>query len=235
MSIKPKEPDYFEQSNSWEADQAIQAWKSERRAWWVAKGAGAIAIMAVGAVLGLTPLKTSEPYVVRVNETTGVVDIVKSMKDAKTTYEEVVRKTDLRKYVRARESYSRSLATMYYQTVGLMSSPEMAEKYQRFFNPKSNPKDSPLVKYGEVGSSVIEIKSVSFINDKAASVNYIKREYPDQLATTRPDVSEWVATVTFKYVGLPQSDADRELNPFGFQVIEYRNDPVSMMKAEPKE
>lgn len=222
---------YLQQSNNWEVDQMIAAKKSEKKAWIVAGSAMGIAFMAVGAVLGLTPLKTSEPYVIRVNETTGVVDVVKSMKDAKTTYEEVVRKADLRKYVRARESYSYSLAEHYYTTVGLMSSPELADKYQQFYNPKTNPKDSPVAKYGEFGSVVIDIKSVSFINDKAASVNYIRKEYSDQSAASRPEVTEWVATVTYKYVNAPQKDADREINPFGFQVIEYRNDPVAITKT----
>lgn len=225
--------DHFDEALNWEVNEMLRAQKSEARAWKITWGSLALAALSVAAVVGLTPLKTSEPYVIRVNETTGVVDVAKSMKDSKTTYDEVVRKTDLARYVRARESYSRTLAEHYYTTVGLMSSTDMAMKYQAFYNPQSNPKGSPLVVYGEAGAVEVEIKSVSFINEKAASVNYITKEYEDQLAGTKPRIREWVATITFQYVNAPLKDADREKNPFGFQALEFRRDPVSQSKPVP--
>lgn len=39
------------------------------------------------------------------------------------------------------------------------------------------------------------------------------------------ELSHWVATINFKYVGKPTTEAGRLNNPLGFQVISYRADP----------
>lgn len=220
--------DYYKQADAWETSDAATRAKSEKRAWMLAGGLLALNIAQGVALAGLIPLHTVEPYVLQENEVTGHVEVAKSLKDKKTTWEEVTRKADLRKYVRNRESYSRPLATKYYTTVALLSSPEESSRYQEFYNPKKNKKGtSPLQVYGEVGTVEIKIKSVSFINEKAASVNYIRVVREDQLSTTKPKETEWVATVTYRYGMPPKSEDDREINPTGLQVVEYRNDPVN--------
>lgn len=232
---KTTKPKHFEQSMDWETSQAVTIKKSEKRAWLVA---GGFAVIALAEGLGLTaliPLHRIEPYVITQNEVTGVVEAAKSLKDSKTTWNEVTKKADLRKYVRARESYSRALAGDYYKRAWLMSSPNEADRYQQFYNPKLNKSGtSPVTIYGDGGTVAIKIKSVSFINDKAASVNYIKIVKVDQLATTRADESEWIATVTYKYGIPPAGEDDRELNPSGIQISEYRNDPVNPNANEAK-
>jgi type IV secretion system protein VirB8 len=41
----------------------------------------------------------------------------------------------------------------------------------------------------------------------------------------KPESSHWAATITFKYSNAPMKEKDRAINPLGFQVTEYRNDP----------
>jgi type IV secretion system protein VirB8 len=41
----------------------------------------------------------------------------------------------------------------------------------------------------------------------------------------KPESSHWAATITFKYSNAPMKENDRAINPLGFQVTEYRNDP----------
>lgn len=43
--------------------------------------------------------------------------------------------------------------------------------------------------------------------------------------TEKPLVTHWTATITFKYSGAPMKQRDRDRNPLGFQVTEYRVDP----------
>jgi type IV secretion system protein VirB8 len=220
--------DYYKEAQAWETGDAATRAKSEKRAWWIVGGLLALNIAQGVSIAGLIPLHTVVPYVLQENETTGRVEVAKSLKDLKTTWGEVTRKADVRKYVRNRESYSRPLATGFYTTVGIMSSPEESARYQEFYNPKLNKKGtSPLQVYGEVGTVQIKIKSVSFINEKAASVNYIRVVREDQLSTTKPKETEWVATVTFRYGMPPANEDDREINSTGIQVVEYRNDPVN--------
>ena len=54
---------------------------SNKRAWLVSFIFGFIAIMSIIAVFLLTPLKQSVPYVVRVDNVTGMVDIISTLKD----------------------------------------------------------------------------------------------------------------------------------------------------------
>ena len=65
-----------------------------------------IGLAGVVAVAGLTPLKKSEPFVLRVDNNTGAVDIVQPISDSQsTTYGEVVDKYWLAQYIIERESY----------------------------------------------------------------------------------------------------------------------------------
>lgn len=211
---------YLAEARTWETDKTHELMRSRTVAWRVASCASFVAVMAVFAVLGLTPLKTVEPYVIRVDNTTGIVDVVQPMRDGKTNYEESINKSYVRQYVRFREGYSRQLAEEYYNNVGLMSSPQEQARYGEFFRP-TNPL-SPLTVYGDNARVRIRVKSVSFISPTVALVRYLKEV---ERGREKPLVSHWAATISFRYTRAPMSEEDREVNPLGFQVMEYRNDP----------
>src|ERR1700730_17346946 len=67
---------YFKEAASWDDDRVSAACRSARNAWCVA-GAGWICALTGGAsLLLLMPLKRVDPFVVRVDNSTGIVDIV---------------------------------------------------------------------------------------------------------------------------------------------------------------
>ncbi|WP_267885704.1 VirB8/TrbF family protein, partial [Xylella fastidiosa] len=109
---------YLKEARTWETDKVHDLLKSRKTAWWVAGASAAIAFVAVLAVGALTPLKTTEPYVIRVDNNTGAVDVVKAMKEDKTNYDEAINKYFVQWYVRYRESYYKELADDYYSYVG---------------------------------------------------------------------------------------------------------------------
>jgi len=175
-------------------------------------------------VIGLTPLKESVPYVIRVDNTTGIVDVAKALTDNRTNYEEVINKYFLQWYLRYREGYSRGLASEYYTNVGLMSGAQEQKKYAEWFDPR-NP-DSPLSLYGEHGKVTIQIKGVTFIKPNIALIRYSKEiEGLGTGENARP--THWTATITFRYIKAPIGEKERAINPLGFQVTEYRTDPDS--------
>lgn len=222
MTSKPKDDlnQYMEEARSWETDKTQELMRSRTVAWRVAAGAGLVAVMAVFAVLGLTPLKTVEPYVIRVDNTTGIVDVVQPLTDGKTNYEETVNKYFVQQYVRFREGYSRQLAEEYYNNVGLMSSSQEQARYGEYFRPSNHL--SPLVIYGDSAKVRIRVKSVSFISPTVALVRYLKEV---ERGRDKPLISHWAATISFRYTRAPMAEVDRAVNPLGFQVLEYRNDP----------
>ena len=67
---------YFAEARSWDQDRLQAALRSKRLAWGVAGGASALAMIAVAAVAALSPLKSVQPFVVRVDRTSGAVDVI---------------------------------------------------------------------------------------------------------------------------------------------------------------
>lgn len=214
---------YLQEARTWETDKVRESEKSKKIAWRVATVSGATAFAAVMAVAAMMPLKRVEPYVIRVDNSTGIVDVVEALTDGKTNYDEAMNKYFTQWYVRYREGYSKELAEDYYYNVGIMSSSLEQQKYYQFFNPK-NP-ISPLNVYGAYAKVKIRIKSTSFINPTVSLVRYTKEI---ERGLDKPIVTHWAATVTFKYTKAPMAEKDRAINPLGFQVVEYRNDPDAL-------
>ncbi len=211
---------YVHEARSWETDKIDQLIRSRACAWRIAVVAAATAFAAVTAVALLTPLKRVEPFVIRVDRATGIVDIVSAMKDAPTTYDEAINRYFIQWYVRYREAYSPDLASEYYNNVGILSANAEQQKFQDSFNPK-NPL-SPLNVYGATARVRVRIKSTSFIQPTIALVRYTKEV---ERNGEQPLVTHWAATIIFKYSAAPMAEKDRAINPLGFQAIEYRTDP----------
>lgn len=213
---------YLKEARTWETDKVKTVNKSLQVAYWYGGVASVVAVMASGAAItmALAWMHPAPLPVIRVDNATGIVDVVESIKDGKTNYEEVVNKYFTQWYVRYREGYSKDLAEDYYADVGIMSIGLEQQKYFEWFNPK-NPL-SPLNIYGPYAKVKINIKGTSFIKPNIALVRYTKLI---ERGLDKPIITHWAATITFKYSGAPMKEKDREINPLGFQVVEYRNDP----------
>ena len=211
---------YFERARLWEQDLLLSAQRSKRIAWGVAAAASILAFVSIGAVAALTPLKTVEPFVIRVDNATGVVDVVSALKDEPQAYDEAIAKYFLAQYVRAREGYSFVEAPTNFRTISLLSTQSEQARFSTLYR-GSNP-DSPQVAYGRNGVAEIRIKAISLLGPNLASVRYLRE-------TRRGDetkVSHWIATVGFSFEKkVTISSSDRLINPLGFLVSEYRSDP----------
>ena len=216
---------YLQEAKSWETSRNLALEKSRKLAWTVASVSGVLTAAAIIAVAALAPLKRTEPFLLRVNETTGAVDVVDALTDQKSNYEEAVNRYFAQRYVTYREAYSRALAEDYYYSVGVMSSVNEQKKYFEEFNPK-NP-NSPLTLYGEYAKVKVDVQSISFIKPDIALVRYVKSI---ERGNEKPQQTHWVATIHFTY-DKPRADLkERAVNPLGFQVLEYRKDPDSAVQ-----
>ncbi|MFG1260466.1 virB8 family protein [Xanthobacter flavus] len=213
---------YFEKARRFDQDRMIRAERSTRVAWFVAICASILAAAAVFAVAGLTPLKTVQPFVVRVDNSTGIVDVVSALTATAGTYNEAVTKYFAARYVRAREAYVWSEAEENFRTVALLSTQAEQQRFAALYR-GSNP-ESPQNIYVRSATARINIVSISLINPHVVSVRYIRT------VTRGEDVrtTHWVATLTFAYVNAPMSATDRLVNPLGFVVSEYRADPEAI-------
>jgi type IV secretion system protein VirB8 len=213
---------YFEKARRFDQDRMIQLERSARIAWFIAIAAGALAALSIVALAGLTPLKTVEPFVVRVDNSTGIVDVASALTSTAGTYDEAVTKYFAARYVRAREGYVWSEAEENFRTVSLLSTAPEQTRFTALYR-GSNP-DSPQNIYSRSASSRVNIASISLISGNVASVRYMR-------TITRGDeahTTHWVATLTFSYVNAPMSSTDRLVNPLGFVVSDYRSDPEAI-------
>ena len=214
--------DYFDKARRFDQDRMVWAERSRRLAWFVALVASVLACVSVAAVVALTPLKTVEPFVIRVDNSTGIVDVVSALSSAAGSYDEEVTKYFAARYVRSREGYVWSEAEENFRTASLMSNAAEQQRFAAAYR-GSNP-ESPQNIYGRSASSRIGIKSISLINSNVVSVRYTRTiTRGDDVRTTH-----WVATLTYTYANAPISSSDRLVNPLGFVVSEYRADPEAL-------
>ena len=211
---------YWKDGQSWQQDRQQTLARSARVAWTIAAAACVLATVAVGAVAALAPLKSVEPFVVRVDNATGAVDVMTGLKGTDhLTYDEAVSKYFLALYVRTREGWLPQAAEQNFRQVAIMSAPPEQGRWADFFRPTDA--QSPQVLWGDNGVSLTDIRAISFVSPKVAEVRFHRTL---RLAQQIID-SDWVATVAFTYTKAPMNEADRLRNPLGFQVMSYRSDP----------
>lgn len=212
----------FEQAINWESSRVLSVEKSERRAWRVAFASVGVAVLAIAAIAMMMPLKESVPYVIRVDNTTGVPDIVTAITDKAVTGDEVMDKYWLAHYVRARETYDWYTLQRDYNTVGLLSSANVGQGYAQLFEGK----DALDKTYGKTVRATVEILSVVPTGKNTGTVRFIKTTKRVDQEGSPGTVTKWVATVAYEYRSTALiKESARLVNPFGFQVLTYRVDP----------
>lgn len=220
---------YYAEAASWNRDRVQAMRSSQRIACWIAGVAGAIAILEAIALVLLTPLKTVEPYTLMVDRTTGYVQALKPLDQAKITPDAALTQSFLVQYVIAREGFDIATVNANYRKVALFSVDRARSSYLRTMQ-VSNPA-SPLVIYPRTTIVDVRVKSVSPIGSNAALVRF-ETVRSDAGAQPQPP-SSWVAVIRYRYSGEPMKLDDRFVNPLGFQVTSYRTDPESLPSPTP--
>lgn len=208
--------EYFERSRKWEQDGYISALRSARFWRVFALLSSLVSLASVLTISTLLPLKTVEPFLIRVDNSTGIVETMSALKDSPNTYDEAIGRYFIGRYVRSREGFIFDEAAHNYRVVSLMSDADEQDEFARFYN-ASNPR-SPQNLYGRRISVEIKFRSISFINENVAQVRYVREEKIEQSVTR----TSWIATMTFQFVTTNISTNDRLVNPLGFIVTEYR-------------
>jgi type IV secretion system protein VirB8 len=212
---------YFKDARSWDEDRALKARRDRRTAYAVAGGCAALAIGAIAFHVA-SPIRSFEPYVIRVDKNLGTVDVVNAVRDtSEITSDEAVNKYFLSQYVRQRESWEPSAASEMFHSVGLFSSGPEQDRWLASRR-KENPA-APVNLYQNGETVGVRLRGVSFINARVAQVRFSKIvQTTGGLLDTSTD---WIATIDYKYASRPSTESDRLYNPLGFQVVSYRADP----------
>ena len=211
---------YLEESKGLERDFIEEQVRSKALAWRVAVASWVLLGLALGGYMLLLPLKKVEPYVVRIDNATGAVDIVTVLREAPQSFGEVVDKYWLNKYVLNRESYDWQTLQSTYDTAVLLSAEAVQGEVEATFD-GSQARQKVL---GERVRYIVKVRSITPAKDTAV-VRFVRTRHIEGAE----DVDEsLVATIGFQYVSAPMKEADRLVNPLGFQVTSYRVDPENV-------
>jgi type IV secretion system protein VirB8 len=215
---------YFAEAASWDRDRQQRIERSERRAWWAAAAGWVCAIAAVSTVALLTPLKTVEPYVIRVDRSTGIVDVVPAFA-GESAVDESVTRYFLARYIRVCEGFSYATAESDYAECGAFNTSRRNQELYALWQ-VGNPQ-SPLNLYKDGSALRVQVSSITFFKRKAeeglAQVRFVLAKRRGGGASDQ--LSQWIATLQYVY-GTPSKDAlSRQWNPFGLRILDYRREP----------
>ena len=219
-------------SINFEITVADLARRSERRAWWVAFAAIAMALILAGGYFFMLPLKEKVPYLVMADAYTGTSTVAKLNDDAlnrRISTSEAINRSNVAHFVLARESYDAALINLRdWATVLTMASPGVAAAYTALHAP--NNASSPYKTYGRDKAIRVKILSIVLIGGnpnsgpKGATVRFQRSLYDKQTGASHTLDSK-IATLEFTYKpNLKMDEQYRIENPLGFQVTSYRVD-----------
>lgn len=209
--------EFQEAGKAWETEEMSKVMSAARRDRIFGFLGMGCATAACIAIAGLTPFKSVEPFVVRVDKSTGNADIISRLDENVVKVDEVLDQYWLSRYVDYREAYSNAIAFPYYQAVSIMSTKQVGVAYYAQVDP-NNPK-APVNAYKKDGMVDIDVNSVSFLGNNVAQVRFTRTE---RFSGNPQPATHWIATITYRYLAASMSQKDRLINPLGFQVTDYR-------------
>lgn len=225
VSIREREgeqhPDlaaYYAGGKTWEETVAQRNRRSRGLAWTVATVTSLIALGSIGALLLALPLKSYEPYMVEVDRNSGFLEVKRALQPGQLSENEAVTMSNIVRYIRARETYDPRGLKDDFNLAQILSTGAASNDLVSLYT--ANNKDNPVAKFGSRGSVSVNIKAISFPNNKTALVRFSTLEQTGTRTTERA----WQALVRFRYTSTPVSNELRFENPLGFQVTEYRRD-----------
>jgi type IV secretion system protein VirB8 len=222
---------YFAEAASWDADRAEQG-RRALRLLALTGGAGWLCAIASSLALALAmPLKRVEPFVIRVDNSTGLIDVVPVFQGAASMPQAVTRYF-LDHYVTICERFNFATAESDYQECGAFHTAAMNQAwYQKWI--KTNAA-SPLNLYRDGSSVRAQVISVSFFTRSSgvsdlAQVRYIKALRP--AGGGEDQVTHWIASIQYGYGAAPKDPKVRLYNPLGFKILDFRTEPEVLPEA----
>lgn len=183
-------------------------------------GIATIALLAnialAWTIAGMLPLSKIVPVFLWVRPD-GTVDSSISMSQLPPTQSQAVIRASLWEYVRYREGYTFDTAQYGYDMVTNYSAPNVAERYQKFFNYPN--KESPQVILGKKGTITVGHISTSDIAPAVLQIRFTRTVTVEGLS---PVVTTMTATIGYATIrNMPA--AVRLTNPGGVLVTSYQS------------
>lgn len=182
-------------------------------------------LATVFVIMRLTPLKTVEPFVIQVDQKTGITQTVNQKSVKEITANEAVNNYFIVQYIRARENYNVADLSRNYNLVRLMSeSQKVYGEFTRAANP-NNPQ-SNAARLGSTGVRSVKFKSVVYLNPQLIQARVLVEERSGGNLAQQ----NLIILLGFSYADMALTLEDRYINPLGFIVTDYRIDEDNLQK-----
>jgi len=197
--------------------------QSNKRAWFVAIVSVLLTLLMVGALFLLMPLKTSVPFIVKVDQQTGVAEVITVLDRKKLTTNEAIDKHFVNLYVKTREGYYFSTLEKDYITIQQLSNEFVSSQYKKEY---SGEKARHKVNKDNV---IEEVKILSSVPDVSAGRKFarirIEIRAINKHTKMLKEVKNKIITLSYKYYPeMELTEEERIINPLGFKVLSYRVD-----------
>lgn len=183
-------------------------------------------LATVLVIMRMTPLKTIEPFVIQVDQKSGITQTVDPLTVKELTANEAVNNFFIVQYIRSRETYSLTDLARNYNIVRVMS--ESGRVYPEFVrmadpnNPASN-----AARMGSTGVRTVKFKSITYLNPQLVQARLLIEEKGPNVGYAQ---YHKIALVAFEYIKLSLTPEERYVNPLGFRVTDYRVDEDILQK-----
>ena len=206
-------------------DEVFFQLRSQRNRWMVVAVLALImAVVSMGAVVALLPLKEVKPFIVMVDKTTGTAEKIVQVRPVSLAEREAVRQAELVSYVIDRETYDIADNQTRIPDV-LTRSQEQARNSLVALWTKGSENYPPEI-YKTRSRLLVKIISIALLTETTAQVRFRKTL---ETEGEKPILRDFVATVGFNF----QPRVERNLedvwkNPLGFIVTNYRVDAETL-------
>lgn len=223
---------YLEEAASWDADRVAQAHRKAVVAWRVAAAGWACAVASAAALALVMPLKRVEPYLIRVDNSTGVVDVVPTY-TGHAQLDEAVTRYFLTHYITVCERFDVAMAESDYAECAAFNSARLNQAMYAKWN-RVNP-SSPLNVHRDGSTETVRIESVSFFKRASGASDLAQVRYTrilQQGGDAPGRATHWIASIGYRYGKPPDDPRMRGWNPLGFEVLDLGIEPEVLSTAQ---
>ncbi|MDR2760641.1 MAG: hypothetical protein LBB09_02225 [Rickettsiales bacterium] len=174
-------------------------------------------VIAVIFVKKFTESKSFEPYVVEMEEKTGILNVVENLNTSRLTADESIKKFYINSFLDSAEGYNYVTYAKDRRRSLLLSTGAVFKKIMEKHSQRSEA--STVNVLGSRGTLETKIKSIVFLTPTIASVRFVL--LCDKPSKFFPKEKHLIANIEFGFYDMELNQDDRFLNPLGFRVTKY--------------
>lgn len=174
-------------------------------------------LIAVIFVRQIMASKSLVPYVIEVEEKTGVPTVVEQLNQSNFTADATLKRYFIFSFIKAAEGYNPGTFKEDVRKLSLFSTPSVFRKINAKINPRNE--KSPAALIGSRGVIEVALKSISFPTPNSAIVRFRLQNVGSVMGFANN--RDMIVDMDFRFADLKLSVEERYINPLGFQVTKY--------------